>query len=156
VHYFPQTKGRPEYDGIWVGVRPTTGQSWIGVFGFGFPALSRVISTPDENRVCVISTGAAYIVKADDPEDWENLDVTPVRDVRVIPERQLIVFADFTGLTAYGRHQIVWRSAHLCGDYLRIQKIDGDKIECVGYEPSEDCDCPFAVDVRTGIPINRA
>jgi hypothetical protein len=151
VHYFPRTKTRPEHDGIWIRVRPATGQPWVGVFGFGDLSISQVISTPDEDRMCVISKGAAYIVKADEPEIWEELAMGLVCDVRMIPEHQLLVFADFTGLIAYGHNQVAWKSPRLCWDDLRILNVSSDKIEGVGYDPTNPgSESNFSVDIKTG------
>jgi hypothetical protein len=150
VHYFPNTKTRPEHDGIWLRVRQATGQSWIGVFDFGFGTISRVISTPAEDRVCVVSRGAAYIVEADKPGNWELLHALPVRDVRVIQEHQLIVFADFTRLIAYGNNQLAWKSPRLCWDDLQIVCVNGNKIEGVGSDPTNSGYSSFSVDIRTG------
>jgi hypothetical protein len=77
VFYFPRpTKTRPEHDGVWLKIRAASGKPWVGVFDFGYrepPAISRVVSTPNPDRVCVISSGAAYIVKGEDPETWEQI-----------------------------------------------------------------------------------
>jgi hypothetical protein len=95
-------------------------------------------------------------VKADDPEIWERLAVWPVNDVRMVPEHRLLVFADFTKLFAYGANQLIWKSAHICGDDLRILNVSGDRINGVGYSPADACDFPFAVDIRTGQSLNLA
>src|SRR5690349_2757820 len=89
LFYIPQPKTRPEHDGLWLKVSPAARKSWVGVFAFGYqspPALSRVISSPDPNRACVIARGAAYIVKADEPENVEQLPILPVLDIRPIRE----------------------------------------------------------------------
>jgi hypothetical protein len=74
----------------------------------------------------------------------------PVLDIRMIPERQLLVFADFTGLVAYGHNQVVWRSPRLCWDDLRILNVSQDTIEGVGSDPTNSGDSRFAVEIRTG------
>jgi hypothetical protein len=153
VHYFPRLKTRPEHDGLWLKVRPATGKPWVGVFAFGYQspsAISRVVSTPGEDRVCVVSRGAAYVVKTDEPDFWEEVPIMPVLDIRMIPERQLLVFADFTGLVAYGHNQVVWRSPRLCWDDLRILNVSQDTIEGVGSDPTNSGDSRFAVEIRTG------
>ena len=154
VFYFPRTKARPEHDGIWLNVNSVSGRSWIGVFDFGDqspPAISKVVSTPDPGR-CVISKGAAYCVNVDKPEVWETLDFMPVLDVRSIPAHEIIVFADFIRLVAYGRNGIIWKSPRLCWDDLKIQSVTEDRIDGVGYDPinSESTMSQFAVDLRTG------
>jgi hypothetical protein len=151
--YFPRLKNRLEHDGLWIKISPVGGKSWIGVFAFGYqspPAFSRVLSFPDPDRACVISNGAAYMVKADEPEIWELIPVVPVLDVRSIPEPQLIVFADFNSLVAYGKSGRVWRSPRVCWDELKILVATPDIIEGVGNDPANLGQSRFAVATRTG------
>jgi len=148
VVYIPTPKTRPEHSGLWLKITPATGKSWIGVFAFGYnspPAFSRVVSTLDPNRVCVVSNGAAYIVEADEPAVWEQIPELPVLDVRWLPEHRLLIFSDFTGLAAYGSNGLVWRSPRLCWDELKILKVTHNTIEGTGSY--ESC---FAVDIETG------
>ncbi len=144
--YFPQPKTRPEHDGLWVTIHPTDGRSWTGVFqGLDTScAISRVVSTPDPERVCVVSGGLGYLVKANQPEIWEEIVVAPITDVRSLSEQALIVFADFTNLAAYTRNGLAWKTQPLCWDELKILRITASTLEGVGYEAE------FAVDIRTG------
>lgn len=155
VLYIPTPKTRPEHTGLWLKITPSTGKSWIGVFAFGYnspPAFSRVISALDPNRVCVISNGAAYIVKADEPAVWEQIPTFPVLGVQPIADHQLLIFSDFTRLAAYGSDGLVWRSPRLCWDELKILKVTGDTIEGTGYDPTNSItnESRFAVDIITG------
>jgi hypothetical protein len=151
--YFPRPKTRPEHDGLWLKIRVKGGSSWIGVFAFGYgspPAFSRVVSLPDPDRACIVSRGAAYIVKADDANSWEQIPIVPVLDLRLIPEHEFLVFADFTRLAAYGRNGLAWRSPRVCWDELKILNVTIDTIEGVGYDPTNLGESRFAVDARTG------
>jgi hypothetical protein len=131
VLYFPRPTNRPEHNGLWVKVIPGAGQPWIGVFAFLFEApdaFSQIISAPDPGRVCVIAGTAGYIVKVDEPAIWEEI-VIPVLGVQPVAKRELLVFWDFTGLAAYGKNGLVWRSKRLCWDELKIRKMTDDTIE---------------------------
>jgi hypothetical protein len=153
VLYFPRPKSRPEHDGLWLKMRAGNGKSWVGVFAFGYaspPAFSRVVSTPDPDRVCIVSRGAAYIVKLDEPDSWEQIPIMPVLDLQLMPEHKLLLFADFTRLAAYGSMGLVWRSPRVCWDELKIIKVSVDTIEGVGYDPTNLGESRFVVDVRTG------
>lgn len=151
--YFPRPITRPEHDGAYLKVIPATGRSWVGVFGFGDAspaAISRVLSSPDPRRVCVISKGAGYIVSSDDPETWEALDLMPITNAYSVPEHRLLVFGDFSRLVAHDGNRLVWQSPRLCWDSLKITNISLNTIEGVGYDPTSPDESRFAVDVRTG------
>ena len=154
LRYFPRPKTRPEHDGLWLKVSSAKGNSWIGVFAFGYrpdSALSKVVSSPDPDRVCVVSGGAAYIVTADDPDAWEEVPVQPVCDVRCLPEHGLLVFSDFSKLVALGVSGLAWSSPRLCWDDLKILNVTGDAIEGIGYDPTNPSEkSTFVVDIRTG------
>jgi hypothetical protein len=154
VFYIPRPKSRPGHDGLWLKIRAEKGNSWVGVFAFGYgspPAFSRVLSSPDPDRLCIVSKGAAYIVKAGEPENWEQVPVAPVLDVRLVAEHQLLVFADFSSLAAYGSKGLVWQSPRVCWDELRIVTVTSDRIVGTGYDPTNLGEPkPFAVDIRTG------
>jgi hypothetical protein len=153
--FFPPPQGRPEHDGLWLKVRAGSGRVWIGVFAFGYsspPAFSRVVSSPDQDRVCVISKGAAYLVKANEPEVWEQIRLIPILNVRPLPEKNLLVLSDFTRLAAYGSNGFVWQSPRVCWDELKIANITSDTIEGTGYDPTNSTthEFRFAVDLKTG------
>jgi hypothetical protein len=105
--------------------------------------------------VCAfVSRGAAYIANTEDPDAWKQIPITPVLDVRSIPERQLLLFADFTRLAVYGRQGLIWRSPRLCWDELKILKITDATIEGVGYDPtSQSGELRFVVDTNTGCSL---
>lgn len=151
--YIPSPKKRPEHNGLWLKVSPTSGESWIGVFAFGhLPIFSRVLSTFDSGRMCVISQGAAYIVKADQPEVWEQVPLMPVVDVRTLREHQLLVFSDYIRLAAYGSGGVLWQSPRVCWDGLKIVNVTGNTIEGTGYDPTNSIthQSRFVVDLKTG------
>lgn len=154
LHFFPRTTTRPEHDGLWLLVSPNAGAQWVGVFDFGYdapPAVSKVFSTPNPDRLCVVSAGAAYVVEANEPEHWEKLEVFPVTGVHVIPECSLLVFATFHKMAAFGPEGFAWESPRLCWDDLRIERADSERIEGVGYDPTNpSTEMPFSVETRTG------
>lgn len=155
VIYIPTPTARPEHSGLWVKITPASGESWIGVFAFRYnspPAFSRVVSTLDPNRVCIVSSGAAYFVKADEPAVWEEIPLLPVLGVHAIPDHNLLVFSDFTSLAAYGSNGLAWRSPRLCWDELKIVEVTRKTIEGTGYDPTNSItnESRFAVDIETG------
>jgi hypothetical protein len=79
----------------------------------------------------------------------------PILDVRPIPGHGLLVFSDFTRVVAYDRNGLVWRSPQVCHDGLKIRKVNDQKIEDIGYDPtnSRSPEMPFAVDLKTGASL---
>jgi hypothetical protein len=154
VHYFPGHPTRGEHDGLWIRVDPADAAPWVGVFGFGYgspPAISRVISTPSPETVCVVSAGAGYRVKVNEPEQWDKVELVPILDVRSIPALNLLVFSTFHKLAALGASGVVWESPRVCWDDLRITRADIERIEGTGYDPTnEPPEMRFSVDSRTG------
>ncbi len=152
--YFPGSKTRPEHDGLWFKIIPASGAPWAGVFAFGCGsklAVSRVISLPDPDRLCVISRGAAYAVRSDDPSVWEEIPIFPVIDVRTVPEYGVVIFADFTGLIAFRGDSVLWKSSRLVWDDLKILSVTSETIDGTGYDPmNSGASSRFSVDFKTG------
>jgi hypothetical protein len=101
--------------------------------------------------VCVVSAGAGYRVKVNEPEQWDKVQLVPILDVRSIPALNLLVFSTFHKLAALGSAGVVWESPQVCWDNLRITRADIERIEGTGYDPTnEPQEMRFSVDSRTG------
>jgi hypothetical protein len=152
VCYFPKLGSRPEHDGVWIEICPSGGSPWLGVFGFSglmTPGFSKVLSTPDPSRVCVISGGGGYFVKADNPAEWSQIPWLPITEARAVPERSFLLLANLSNLAAWDARGEIWRT-HFRFDGLRITKMGSEVIEGYGYDPAEAADVPFSVNMRTG------
>jgi hypothetical protein len=77
--------------------------------------------------------------------------VFPIRDVRVIPDAQILLFADFTSLSAFGPDGQLWKHK-VCWDDLKIQDIQGGVARGVGYDPTnrKQSTAEFAIELATG------
>jgi len=114
--YFPSASEQGGRDGVLLRIIPVTGTSWVGTFGFGSEipkAITGVYSCPDPESLCVIAKGEGYLVNVTEPTVWQEIDVYPILDIRVIGELELLVFADFTGIAAYGRNGHRWTTKNL-------------------------------------------
>lgn len=149
--YYPSGQHTRTGDGLLVKVIPYAGSSWIGIFAPGYPnALTGIYSSPHEQKVCVVSSGQAYIVRVDDPHAWEEVRAFPVWDVRAIPDKQILILADFTTLTAYDREGMIWKTDHLSWDGLKITSIGNDGIRGLAWSAPLSKDVEFVVDLETG------
>jgi hypothetical protein len=143
-------------EGPILGVTPASGESWIGVFhggAYGAPpaAPSQVIGWPDEKSLCVVKGGAGALVRTDDPTTNSEIDALPITDVLAIPGRDLVVFADFTDLIAYGPDGVAWKSGRVALDDVEIIRAEGDTLRVAGFFGSLNR-AEFTVDLRTGRP----
>jgi len=151
--YFPNPAKQTAQDGLMVKVMPSRGETWTGTFAFGYAspeALSAVLSVPDARRICVVSAGDAYVVSADDPEVWEKVESHPITSVRLIPESQLLVFADLTKLTAYGYMGRVWQTSRLSWDGLKILEVTSREIKGMAWDSPNGREVEFVVCLETG------
>lgn len=158
IVFFPPPKDGRERTSLWLRFSVHDGETWIGAFAFGYPsppAFCRVVSTPDPNRVCVISNGAGYLVSVQEPTVWEKIPLIPILDVRPVPARGMLILSDLNRLVAYGSNGLIWRSPQVCWDELKILDITNHSIEGTGYDPtnSNTHEKPFAVDLKTGASL---
>jgi hypothetical protein len=135
-------------------ISPEQGRRWLGIFAFGGispKGVTGVFTTPDPHRVCVVSEGAGYFVSANAPTSWEEARVAPILDVRPVPAQQILVFAGYAELIAYGETGFRWRTEDLVVDELVITEVTDTHISGKGWIPEgEPGSYRFVVDLRTG------
>jgi hypothetical protein len=152
-YYFPGGSTQGGRDGILVEVRPERGLPWLGTFAFGEvtpKGISGIFTTPDPERLCVVSRGEGYIVSAATPTAWESVDATPIIDVRLIHAQGIIVFANFTELVAYGSTGLKWRTKRLTWDSLKITEATDTFIKGEFWDIRSEATASFIVDLATG------
>ncbi len=152
-YYYPGAFTEGGRDGILVEVRPQSGQAWLGTFAFSQvtpKGFSGVFTTPDPERVCIVSRGEGYIVSAARPTAWEAVRATPIIDVRLVRAQGIIVFANFTELVAYGSAGIKWRTKRLTWDSLKITEVTDTFIKGEFWDIRTEAMGSFIVDLATG------
>lgn len=141
-------------NGLLIMIKPHASTTWLGAFAFGYDspkALTGIYSCPDENSVCVVSSGRAYLVKANDPCVWELVKAYPILDVRPIASKNLLLFADFTTMTAYGPKGFAWKTARLSWDGLKITEVSSQHIRGLAWDALQEREVEFLVDLETGM-----
>lgn len=152
-YYFPGAKPTGGPDGVLVSVEPLGDVPWIGTFAFGTVSprgVTGIFATPRPDRLCVVARGRAFIVAAAQPTDVEELPCVPVLDVRLVPESEVIVFANHTELFAYGADGMKWRTKRLAWDSLKITGISNGAIKGEFWDIRSEQTLEFAVDLATG------
>ena len=150
--YFPGGSEKGGQDGLLIKVTPRMGEVWLGTFAFGSfqNGVTGVYSCPDKESVCVISSGEGYIVRADDPVVWEEIGTCPILDVRIVANKELLLFADFTRITAYGQRGHVWTTGSLSWDGIEIVNVTPEHIRGLAWDSPQQRKVEFVVDVATG------
>jgi len=151
LYYYPPPLGRPEHDGLWVRCCPQSGEDWIGVFAGEYgspPAISKILSTPDPNRMCVISGGRGYVINSSKPTQWETIPIFPITYASSAPDHRFLVFGTFSCLIAWN-NKVVWRT-NVTIDRLTVTSLNSDRIEGHGYDPGRGAKDPFVIETGTG------
>lgn len=155
VFYYPGASELGGSNGLMLKVTTPDRAPWIGVFArgrYGNPALSDAVITLPGDRFCVVCEGSGYIVSAADPNEWQEVAIFPITDLRVVASHDLVVFADFTNLRAYGASGEVWNSGRLVWDDLKIVRIEPEHIVARGWNAPDDSVDEFTVDLASGEP----
>lgn len=151
-YFFPEGSEEGGNDGLLFKITPILEEEWLCTFAFGdFPkAVTGIYSCPNEKSVCIISAGIGCIIRTDNPTKWEEIRAYPILDIHLIPTKQLLVFADFTCIIAYGRDGLKWKTKRLSSDELRITEINNDYIKGLGWDAVQNKDVEFSVNIETG------
>jgi hypothetical protein len=135
-----------------VSVRPTSGQRWIGVFAANHspPGVTGIFACPSPDQLCVVAGGQGYVVAADHPSRWSAIDVFPIVDVAFVADPPLLIVADLTGLMAYGTQGVVWRSARLSYDGIKLTDATSAQIRGHAWSAPRERWADFTVETATG------
>lgn len=134
-------------------VHPAAGGTFLATCALGFQSAAMptgVFACPDTDEICAVAGGYAYIVDTANPTQCAHLPMKPVVEVLVVPEHNLLVFAGFHGLMAWGSDGMAWETARLSWEGIRLDGVEGDSLHGYGWNMHTDRDVAFTVDLRTG------
>jgi hypothetical protein len=129
VYYYPTGTQDGGRDGTIVEVNVSNGNKWIAIFAYGDVTnrgYTGILTMPSIDQFCVVSRGNGFVVTATNPKAWFEVDCVPVMDVVISKNRNLIIFASYTELVAYGINGIVWTTDRLSFDGLKIVSQNDD------------------------------
>jgi hypothetical protein len=149
--YFPGVTTRGGKDGLLLRFTCSNDKQWSGCFAFGDHEMCGVFAVPNPDCVCVVSKGSGYWIYVNEPEKSSQVQVFPIRDVRVVPDARTLLLTDFTSLHAFGSDGQLWKH-RVCWDDLKIQDIRAGIVRGVGYDPTnrKQSVAEFAVELATG------
>lgn len=152
--YFFSKNEKDTKDGLIIRVEAKDNLCWNGIFAFGDiktrQSKSGVYSMPDPNILCVVSSGAGYIVLSNNPKDWESVDCTPILDVLPITSKNIILFVSYTMITAYDCNGLKWKSSRLGYDSFEILEVTGDTLKGQYWNIRVDGFSDFSVNLENG------
>jgi hypothetical protein len=134
-------------------VRPANGGTFLATCALGFtdPAMpTGVFACPNAVQMCAVAGGYAYVIDTAQPERSTHIPLKPVVEVRLLVEQGLLLFVGFHSVVAWGRDGLVWESARLSWEGIRITSIDGDELHGMGWNLHTDREVSFSIDLLTG------
>ena len=153
-HYFyPGATTQGGLDGLILEVRPSRGTAWIGTFAFGNiskTGVTGVFTMPNQREICVVARGEGYLVNVEAPTTWQTIRAVPVIEVRPVAQHELVIFANFTELFAYGLTGLLWRTKRLAWDGLTLLSVSENSIHGEYWDHASNAKKDFVVDLQTG------
>jgi hypothetical protein len=129
------------------------GHSFLATCALGFadPVVpTGVWSCPHPAWICAVAGGYAYLIDSRDPTQWKQVEYRPVTAVFPIADQELLVFAGFHSLLAWGADGKAWQTGRLSWDGVRITAVRGETLLGLGWDMNTDRELEFEVDLKTG------
>jgi hypothetical protein len=130
------------------GARPFLATCALGFAGPGVP--SGVWACPDPAWICAVAGGYAYLIDTQDPARWEQIVYRPVTAITPVADQQLLVFASFHSLLAWGPSGQRWQTGRLSWDGVRVTAVRGETLLGLGWDVHTDLELEFEVNLKTG------
>ena len=135
-------------------VRPTVGGTFLATCALGFtdPSMqTSVFACPDPQQICAVAGGYAYVIDTTKPERCTHVALKPVVEVRPLVTHDLLLFVGFHSMLAWGRNGLLWESARLSWEGVRITNIEGNALHGVGWNLLTDREVGFSLNLLTGL-----
>jgi hypothetical protein len=150
---YPGQADEVERGALEVLVRPEAREEFLATCALGFadPLVpTGVWSCPDPSWLCAVAGGYAYLMDADRPEAWHQIEYRPVLEVRPVVEQELLLFVGHHSILAWGRDGQLWQSKRLSSEGVAIQSIADSKLRGIGWDLMTDKEFEFKLDLRSG------
>ena len=134
-------------------VRPRDGGIYLVTCALGFsdPSVpTGVWSCPDEEEICAVAGGYAYIARASTPETCSVIALKPVVEVITAVPAELLLFVGFHRILAWGRGGVAWETERLSWEGVRVVAVEDEKIIGFGWNLVSDREVEFQIDLHTG------
>ena len=148
LFYFPP-RGPGGTEGVLLRITSEKGDVWTGCFS-PFTRTPVLIAASQPDWLFVLADRAGYAVNTCQPSEWSWISSQPITGVHIARDHDMILFADYITIAAYGQNGVVWRSERLCWDDLKIIGVDGDQIIGCGCDTTSSSEGRFVLDLFTG------
>jgi hypothetical protein len=166
-HYvYPAQVEEVERGALEVLVQPASGTPFLATCALGFrdaAAPTGIWAMPNPAWLCAISGGYAYLIDTAAPESFVHLRYRPVLDVLPVYGGEarslhagMILFVGHVSILAWGPDGQVWESERLSSEGITNLRVEGNELRGDGWEMRTDKDVPFALDLQTGLRVERS
>jgi hypothetical protein len=134
-------------------VKPGSGGTFLATCALGFrdkSLPSGVFACPAPNDMLAIAGGYAYLIDTTTPEQCVHLPLRPVTQIISAVEEDLVLLAGFHTVAAVGTQGLVWETAKLTWEGVKLGEIRDGKLFGEGWNMPADREVPFSIDLRTG------
>lgn len=131
-------------------VAPEGGEQWIGEFWGGAEGLDGVFATPNADTLCVVVKGQGYWVPVREPTAFDVVRSIPIKRVLPVENPAVLIFVNYTRLSAYGPQGFMWITEDLSWDGLEILDVAEGAVRGTAWDSPAGRDTPFSVDIATG------
>jgi hypothetical protein len=97
-----------------------------------------------------LAGGYAYLVNTTTPGTCMHLPIRPVTQIVSAVDEGLLLLAGFHTVAAVGAEGLLWETAKLSWEGIRLREIRDGKLHGEGWHMQTDREVPFIVDLRSG------
>jgi len=131
-------------------VAPERGDAWVGMFAAGdLGGEAGAHACPRRDQLCIVVNGRAYLVGVDAPANGATPLELSVTQIVANAEPHLLLFVNFSSITALGPTGIAWQTGRIALDGLRVDRI-ADGHVCLRADNLEGGIDHIILDVATG------
>jgi hypothetical protein len=160
---YPQAAEEAERGALELLIRPDASdtQPFLATCALGFrdpAAPSGLWSTPEQEKLCAVAGGYAYLIDTSSPEFFTMIPYRPVLEIRPLVQEGLLLFVGHHSILAWGRDGEAWESEKLSDEGVTIAGEDGGVLRGTAWDMKTDREKPFTLDLQSGrrLPVEVA
>jgi hypothetical protein len=108
-----------------------------------------VLPLPSGTSLIVVAGGQAYVIDADDRSQLTTFG-GQIDTALFAPQASLVILSNGIDLEAWNANSRRWKTRRISWDGIWDLKVDQEHVRGQAWNPFDDCEVPFSVDLRTG------